>query len=76
VQEQQLRFAQQEQNVHQIMQSAGAYQTDLPNQSINPDLLTIALTKAQMEQELRELECKDYSSDESGKNSSKELSES
>ena len=58
------------------MQNAAAYQTELPNQSINPDLLTIALTKAQMEQELRELECKDYSSDESGKNSSKELSES
>jgi len=38
------------------------FHKEVPNQSINPDLLTRALTKAQMEQELKELECKDYSS--------------
>ena len=60
-----------------MMTNAANTHKEVPNQSINPELLTRALTKAQMEQELKELECKDYSSSsESNKLQSKDSSES
>ena len=60
-----------------MMNHATNFHKEVPSQSIDPDLLTRALTKAQMEQELKELECKDYSSSsESDKNGSKDSSES
>ena len=60
-----------------MMNHATNFHKEVPNQSINPDLLTRALTKAQMEQELKELERQEFSSSsESDKNLSKDSSES